>query len=60
MEDRLDTIISELRAEIKLLNKRIGQLEDENRQLRQENRQLRDELDKAQRQMARQAGPFRR
>lgn len=60
MEDRLDTIIKDLRAEIKLLNKRIEQLEDENRRLRQENRQLRDELDKAQRQMARQAGPFRR
>lgn len=53
MDDRTTTIIKELRTEIKRLNERIELLE-------QENRQLREELEKAQRQIARQAAPFRR
>jgi transposase len=53
MDDRTRTIIEQLQAKIKCLEDRIEQLE-------QENRQLRDELEKAQRQMARQAAPFRR
>jgi transposase len=53
MDDRTKAIIEELQAEIKRLRERIGTLE-------RENRQLREELEKARRQIARQAAPFRR
>jgi transposase len=60
MDDHTAELINELRGENKLLRADIKRLNERIEYLQKENRQLREELEKAQRQMARQAAPFRR